>query len=222
MRLLVRHHLEAMLQATQIAIGCAQIVAHLRADPVVVREAVERLQRLPRTKRPLAAACDELLGLDEKFNFANAAAPELQIVPRDGDLPVPLRGMDLPLHRVNVGDGVIIEIFAPDVRSKRAQEGFSRFDVTGHGARLDHRRALPILAETFVIAEGGLGRDGRLRRARVGPQSQIRAEDVAIGRPLLHDMNEFACKADKKGSCFDTRSEPRDLAVEEDDQVDIA
>ncbi len=125
MRLLVRHHLQAVLHAAQIAVGGAQIVAHLRADPVEIGEAVERLKRLARAERPLPASCDELLRLHEEFDLANAAAPELEIMASDRDLAVTLCGVDLPLHRVDVRDGVVIEIFAPDIGAESFEEGVS-------------------------------------------------------------------------------------------------
>ena len=61
---------------------------------------------------------DKLLGLHEELDFADAAAPELHVMARDRDLGVALHGMNLPLHRVNVGDGRVVEIFAPDERRK--------------------------------------------------------------------------------------------------------
>ena len=59
-------------------------------------------------------AGDELLGLGEELDLADAAAAELDVVALDRDLVVTAIGVDLPLHRVDVGDRGEIEIFAPD------------------------------------------------------------------------------------------------------------
>ena len=52
--------------------------------------------------------------------------------------------------------------------------------IAGAGARLDHRRALPVLAHAFVIGLRRVGGDRDLRRAGIGPQAQIDAEDIAV------------------------------------------
>ena len=62
----------------------------------------------------VAAAGDELLGLGEELDIADAAAAELDVVPLDRDGAVALIGMHPPLHGVDVGDGREVEIFAPD------------------------------------------------------------------------------------------------------------
>ena len=53
--------------------------------------------------------------------------------------------------------GFEVEMLAPNVRSQTRKEGFARFAIAGHGTGLDHRRALPILADAFVK---GFGREG--------------------------------------------------------------
>ena len=50
------------------------------------------------------------------------------------------------------------------------------------GPRLDHGGALPVLAPALVVDERRLDRDRERRRARIGPQAQIGAEDVAVAR----------------------------------------
>ena len=198
MGLLVRDHLQTVLHAPQKAVGGGKIVADVCADPVEFREQRQPGKRLPRAQGRLAASRDKLLGLHEKLDLADAAPSELEVMPGNGDAVVPLGGVDLPLHRMNVGDGVKIEVFPPDIGLKRLEKRIPRRDVAGHGARLDERRALPILAKLFVIAEGGLGRDRRLRRAWVGAQPQIGAEHIAVRGTLLQDMHQIASDLDEK------------------------
>src|SRR4029079_5324788 len=92
-----------------------------------------------------------LLCLREELDIADAAAAKLDVVPADRDGAVTLIGMHTPLHRVDIGDGRVIEIFAPDERRKLAQELLARHGIARGDARFDQGRALPILAETFVI-----------------------------------------------------------------------
>ena len=66
--------------------------------------------------------------------------------------------------------------------------------VAGHRARLDHRGALPVLAHALVVGHGGVHRDGRWGRRRIGPQPQIGAEHVAVGVARLHQRHQAAGK----------------------------
>ncbi len=222
MRLLVRHHLQAVLHAPQKAVRGGKIVAHGCADPVELREQREPGECLARAERRLAAARYKLLGLHEKLDLADAAPPQLEVMPGNRDALVPFGGVDLPFHRVDVGDGVKIEVFPPDIGLKRLEERIPHWDVAGHGPCLDERRALPILAQAFVIVECGLGRDRRLRRVWIGAQPQVGAEHVAVRRALLQDMHEVAGDLDEKWGVVNGGAEPRAFAAIKHDQVDVA
>ena len=80
--------------------------------------------------------------------------PSLTSWPGTVDLLVAAHGVNLPLHRMNVGDRRVVEIFAPDERRELGEEALAEREVAGDGPRLDHRRALPVLAERLVIGEG--------------------------------------------------------------------
>ena len=81
----------------------------------------------------MAAAGDQLLGLGEELDVADAAAAELDVVPLDRDGAVALIGMHPPLHRVDVGDRREVEIFAPD-EGRRAGRRNSSPDATSPAA----------------------------------------------------------------------------------------
>ena len=140
----------------------------------------------------MPAAGDELLGLDEELDLADAAAAELDVVAFDRDLVVAAVGVDLALHRLDVGDRRVVEIFAPDERRELRKNRLAGRDVAGAGARLDHRRALPVLADALVVIERRLDRDRDLGRGRVGPQPQIDAEHIAVRRALLQELDQAA------------------------------
>ncbi len=114
LRLLVGDHLQAMLDGAQEAIGLVELAPHLGLDPAARLQALQRDERLRHAQLRLAAAGDELLGLDEELDLANAAAPDLDVVARDRDLAEAAEGVDLALHGVNVGDRREIEVLAPD------------------------------------------------------------------------------------------------------------
>ncbi len=72
----------------------------------------------------MTSAGNELLRLHEELDLADAAAAELDIVPFNRDFAVPPVGVDLLLHRVDIGDRGVIEILAPDEGRELAQESF--------------------------------------------------------------------------------------------------
>src|SRR5215204_1209535 len=114
MGLLIVDHLQPMLNRTQETISDREIIPRLVIDPAAMGERRERGHRFPPPQGGIAAARNQLLSLDEKFDLADAAAAELNVVPLNGDLAVAAIGMNLPLHVVNVGDRSEVEIFAPN------------------------------------------------------------------------------------------------------------
>ena len=101
-----------------------------------------------------SAAKNELLRLDEELDLADAAASEFDIVAGHDDSLVAAHGVDLALHRVDVGDRRIIEILAPDERREVGQETLAKLEIARRRTGLDERRALPVLADRLVILIG--------------------------------------------------------------------
>ena len=83
---------------------------------LLVGEHVERLQRRPHPQFRMPAAGDQLLGLGEELDLADAAAADLDVVAFDRDLALAAKGLHLPLHVVDVGERGEIEMLAPDER----------------------------------------------------------------------------------------------------------
>src|ERR1700694_5224192 len=102
MGLLVRDHLQPMLDAAEEIISRFKIAPRVISDPAALGESGERRQGAAAAQLRVAAAGDELLGLNEEFDLADAAAAELDVVAGDRNLGVATKGVDLPLHGVGV------------------------------------------------------------------------------------------------------------------------
>jgi hypothetical protein len=178
------------------------------------------LQRRFDAQFGVSAAGNELLRLDEEFDLADAAAAELDIVPFDRDFIVAAIGVDLPLHRVHVGNRREVEIFAPDERRERSEERLARHNVARTRPRLDQRGALPILSTALVIVERRRRGDGDLGRGRIGTQPQVDAEHVAVDSTLLQQLHQRPREPNVK--CRRLRSRNESFAVVEDDEIDVA
>src|SRR5262245_17378266 len=128
----------------------------------------ERADRRRIAQRRIAPAEDQLLGLGEELDLADAAAPELDVVAQDRDPRMAGMSVDLALDRVDVLDGREVEVLAPDERLQVLEELSSRVPIAGTLTRLDPGGALPILSHALVVEFRGLGGDGDLCSAGIG------------------------------------------------------
>ncbi len=220
--LLIGHHLQAVLDAAQEFIGGRQLIARGGVDPAAGRERCKRCDRRAAAQLVMAAAGNELLGLDKEFDLTNTAAAELDIVALHRDLAVAAISVNLPLHLVNVGDGGVIEIFAPDERHEIAQELLAGGEIAGARARLDQSRALPVLPAALVIIERRFGRDRDLGRGRIGAKAQVDPEHVAVRIALLHELHQVAGQTHIERHRLDIWRQRRRSRIEEHDEVDVA
>ena len=92
--LFVRHHLQAMLDTAEKVVSRRQIVAHRGVDPAAGGERSQHGHGPAATQIGVASAGNELLGLDEELDLANAAATELDIVALDSDFAVAAIGVE--------------------------------------------------------------------------------------------------------------------------------
>ena len=215
-------HLQPVLDRAQEAIGRLHVVARVGLDPAVFGQLVEGGERVAVAQRRVAAAGDQLLGLGEELDLADAAAADLDVVALDRDLAVAAIGVDLPLHRLHVGDRGEVEIFAPHERRQIVEQRLARRDVAGAGARLDHGGALPVLPDAFVVGQRRRLRHGDRGRGRIGTQAQIGAEDVAVGGALLQQLHQPLRQPHEHRPRLDVGRQRRRVRVVEDDEIDVA
>ena len=190
MGLLVGDHLQPMLDPAQEFVGRGQFFKRLEGDPVAARQHLQRLQRRPHPQFRMPAAGDQLLGLGEELDLADAAAADLDVVAFDRDLALAAIGLHLPLHVVDVGKRCEVEMLAPDERRELGDQRLAGFGIAGAGPRLDHRGAFPGPPFPLVIMQRRLDRHRDLRRGRIRPQPQIDAEHVAVAGALLQQPRQ--------------------------------
>ena len=202
--LLVRHHLHAVLDRAQEAIGLRSArrrrlgVIHCASASASSMSSVRR----PRSfgLRPPAISC----WVWTKNSISRMPPrPSLMLWPRTAIVAMALDRVDLALERLHVGDGREVEIFAPDIGLEAVEELLAQRDVAGDGARLDHRGAFPVLAHILVVDRGRLDRDGDLGGARIGPQPQVDAEDIAVLGHVLQQADQPLGEAHEEGRRLD-------------------
>ena len=222
MCLLVRHHLNAVFNCAQKEIRSLQRSSDRRRDPSLCHQNRQRIERARRAQFAPPPARNQLLSLNEKLDLANPASAQLDVVARNADYPKTLMSMNLALHRVHIGDGCKIEILAPDERCQLSEQRIPRNDISCDSPRFDERRPLPILANGLIVMQRRIGRERNLRRASIGPQPQIGAKHIAIGRALRQQANEIARQSDKQVGGFKPWPHTRQRGFVKYDQIDIA
>ena len=190
-------HLDAVLDRAEIAVGLDQLVRHAALDPSGIDQGQQARLRAGGAERRVAAAEDQLLGLGEELDLADAASPQLYVVTVDRNGLVAAMRVDLALDRVDVLDRREVQAAPPDERHQEAQEVAASIQVAGHGPRLDHGGPLPVLAEAAVIALRRRDRYRQRCRPRIGTQTEICTEDIAVPRPFLHNADQIARETDK-------------------------
>src|SRR5712691_2664428 len=221
MGLLIGDHLQPVFDLPQEYVSRRKIVARASVDPTAGGERLERRERIAPAQLRRPAARDQLLRLHEKFDLADAAAAELDVVSLDRDLAMAAKGVDLAFHRLHVGDGGVVEVTPPNERGKLAKKTFTGGDVAGDGTRLDEDGPLPGLARPFVIGQRRVGRDRGLCRSGVGAETKVDAEYISLGRAFLQEPHEVARKLDEKWAGLDAGRERR-FRFEQNNEIDIA
>src|SRR5262249_6899848 len=134
---------------------------------------------------------DQLLGLREELDFADAAAAGLDVMALDGDSSATSVSVDLPLDGVDVLDRSKIEVLAPDERLQLTQKAPPGDLVAGDWAGFDQCCSFPILANALIIGQrcrnGECGRSGR----RIRAEPEIGAKNVAVGSSLAENASEI-------------------------------
>ena len=84
--------------------------------------------------------------LREQLDVSNTAASELYVEHGFTQFRAFVRGKDLPLDGLHVGDGGEVQVLTPNERFEIGQEIASTAAVASGGARFDEGGALPVLA----------------------------------------------------------------------------
>jgi hypothetical protein len=202
--LTIGHHLEPVFDRAQEAIRGGQFGGGAGRQVASANQEPQGHKGACLAQGGVSAAPDELQGLDQELDLADAALAELHVVAGDdGHLRrgAGERGflvlVDAALHGVDVGHGGEIQVPAPDEGADRLEEGGAHREVAGDGTGLEHGRAFPVLAHAFVVGDGGVQVDAGRRGGWVRAQAQIGPKHVAVDVAGLHQGDEAARQSAK-------------------------
>ncbi len=207
MHLAVGDHLQPMLDAAEEAIGGGQFARRVARHVAGAHQQPQRAQRGRDAQVGIAAAPDELQGLRQELDLADAAFAELDVVAGDARHRVGASVSAPPLCSSIRRFIAWMSATAAKSRPRRQTKGriasrnaAPERQIAGHRARLDHRGALPVLAHAFVVGDGGGQRDGGRRHGGIGAQAQVGAEHVAVGVARLHQRHQAARDAGREAA----------------------
>ncbi len=210
-----------MFQLAQEDIGFFQFLLHRRVGFAFFLQALQGAECGRITQVGIAPALDQLLGLAEKFDLADAAAADLDVMPLQRDFRKALMGVDLRLDCLDIFDGGEIHGLAPDEGREEVNEFLTRREIPGDGPRLNHGGAFPVLSLAFVIDMGGADREGDGCRAGIGPEPEVGAEDISVAGAFLHHGDKVAGDA-HEAVLHRAAAGIGDLVrLEQDDHVDV-
>ena len=91
-----------------------------------------------------------------------------------------------------------IERAAPHERLDRVEEALAERDVAGRGAGADERRALPRQSGRFIMRDRGVDRQRDRRDFGRRAEPQVDALDIAVGGPLLQQLDQPPADPDRR------------------------
>ena len=156
----------------------------------------QRRKQRPQLERRFASAADQLEDLYDKFDFADPARTELDIVLQPATTN--FTG-NHPLHVTQRLDHAEVDVATEDERPQHGAQfvGVGAF-VIAHDPRFDHRVALPV-APLFLIVIFQRGKAQHQRPAVAeGTQAHINAINKAILRRLIENFNQPLAEAGKE------------------------
>ena len=148
MGLRIAQHLDAVLQHAQEPVGIGQRVARCGIDMPGLHQRPQGRQQPAFAQRRLAPAADQLEGLRQEFDLADAARAALDVVGQF--LARHFRG-DRRLHRAQPVERAVVEVAPVYERPQCGEETFAGGEVAGHRPRLLPGVALPVAAFALEV-----------------------------------------------------------------------
>jgi hypothetical protein len=221
MGLRVIDHLHPVLDRPQKPIGTGKLVRVAGVQVAGRNESGDGIERCGRAHGSIAAAVDHLLNLDEELDFADAAAPALEVEAwaNLGTLckMIPDAGRDL----AHFLDHSKIERAAPNERLDRVEELASQLHVAGGGPGADESGALPRQSARFIMRNRSVDRQGDGRDFGRGPQAQVNALNVTVLSSLLEKLDQAPADPHRRFTRVVTRSARQCRGIEQEQQVDV-
>ena len=181
----IAHHLQAMLNLAVGGVKLRQLARHRLRQPILCHQSLQSPQGAAVAQAWVAPACDQLTGLGEKLDLADAALTQFHIMAFNDQSAVQAAMLaDAQAHVMGVLDGNKIQMLAPNKGGQAVQKPSPCRQITTARAGFDIGRTLPCTALSLVIGLCGGHRQAHRRHTCIGAQPQIGAKHIALRRDI--------------------------------------
>ena len=184
-----------MLGVAQEDIGRLQLVHHRGGQQLHVAQLIENNPQWALLQADFLTAANQLETLGDKFNFADTARAEFDVVMQAATRDLAL---DHRLHIAQRLNGGKVQIAAVGKRPQAGHQALICRFVTGNAARLDQRVALPVPALVLVVLFHGVEADHQRPALAIGSQPHIHAKHKAVGGARIQGLDQTLPKANKE------------------------
>ncbi len=188
--------LQPVLDGAQMHERVRERAPELGRQVAALGQAEQGLERVPLAQPRVVAAVEQLQGLHDELDLADAAAPELDVAgapvagPAAGQLAV-----DLTLHPADRRDHGRVDTGAIDDFADQLHEPDADALVARRHPRLEQRLALPRRRPLAVVGLVALDRQREGADASLRAQPHVDPEDVALVGHRLDDLDDLAAHA---------------------------
>ncbi len=189
MGLLVGPLLQPVFNGAQENVGLIQGLPQPRRDEALFFQNRQHLANGPDLQGRFHAPANQLKHLPEKFDFANAARTQLDVVLEAFVLHLQ---SDAPFHFTQAVKSPEIEIAPIDKGFEPQQELVARDVIAPHHARFDQGVTFPLAPLFLVIILDGVKTHHQRPGIAVRPQAGVHAENETVGRGRADELNQVA------------------------------
>ena len=188
LRLPVTDALQGMLGITQKLITFLHLRNHRRRQVALPFQRGQHLEQRPLLQTEVTSAMDQLEGLGDELDLANAAGAELDVF---AHALAPHLLLDQQLHRTQRFDGGEIQITAINEGPQHFQQFGTRGLIATHHARLDHGVALPVTPLILVVLLQRIEAEHQRTAGTIGAQAHVGAEHEAVDGDRIQCLDQL-------------------------------
>ena len=217
--LLVVALLQAVLDPPQESVRLAELRNGSGRQELLALEERQRLEQAPRLQARVGAAADQLVGLHDELDLADAARPELHVVAQVAALDL---ARDQLLHPAQRLEHAEVQVAAIDEGTQDVAVDLVESARTVHRPCLDVGIALPVAPVLLQVVLERIEAHHRGARVAERAQPQVHAVDEAFVGPRAEELRQAPPDADEV-LLVRERSQPVGFAVlrKEQNEVDV-
>ena len=195
LRLPITDTLQRMLGITEELVAFLHLRNHGRRQITLPLQRGQHLEQRPLLQAEVAPAVNQLEGLGDELDLANAAGAELDVL---AHALAPHFLLNQQLHRAQRLDGGEIQVAAIDEGAQHLQQFCPRGLIATHHARLDHGVALPVTTLVLVVLLQRVEAEHQRAARAIWAQAHVGAEHEAVDGDRIQRLDQLLPQTDEE------------------------